>query len=89
MLGSEKELSGLLEEVRDRFGKFPKEFENFVDYMRLKIFAQNNEIKKLREKDNIIEIEFSKNISQELINILLFEDSNLNIKTLKINKNRL
>ena len=86
MLNNEKDLSGLLEEVKDRFGKFPEEFGRFVDYMRLKIFAQNNNIKKLREKDNIIEIEFSKNISQELINVLLLEDSKLNRKTLKINK---
>ena len=87
MLNNEKDLSGLLEEVKDRFGKFPEEFKRFVDYMRLKIFAQNNNIKKLREKDTMIEIEFSKNISQELINMLLLEDSKLNRKTLKINKN--
>ena len=86
MLTNEKDLAGLLDEVKDRFGKFPKEFERFVDYMRLKIFAQNNNIKKLREKDNMIEIEFSKNISQEHINVLLLEDSKLNRKTLKINK---
>ncbi|MCP1225193.1 DEAD/DEAH box helicase [Sebaldella sp. S0638] len=86
MLNNEKDLSALLEEVKDRFGKFPEEFGSFVDYMRLKIFAQNNNIKKLREKDNVLEIEFSKNISQELINMLLLEDSRLNRKTLKINK---
>ena len=86
MLNNEKDLVGLLDEVKDRFGKFPEEFERFVDYMRLKIFAQNNNIKKLREKDNMIEIEFSKNISQEHINVLLLEDSKLNRKTLKINK---
>ena len=34
----------------------------------------------------MIEIEFSKNISQEHINVLLLEDSKLNRKTLKINK---
>ena len=89
MLTNEKDLAGLLDEVKDRFGKFPKEFERFVDYMRLKIFAQNNNIKKLREKDNMIEIEFSKNISQEHINVLLLEDSKLNRKTLKINKEKL
>ena len=89
MLNNEKDLAGLLDEVKDRFGKFPEEFERFVDYMRLKIFAQNNNIKKLREKDNMIEIEFSKNISQEHINVLLLEDSKLNRKTLKINKNKL
>ena len=89
MLNNEKDLSSLLDEVKDRFGKFPEEFERFVDYMRLKIFAQNNNIKKLREKDNMIEIEFSKNISQEHINVLLLEDSKLNRKTLKINKNKL
>ena len=89
MLNNEKDLVGLLDEVKDRFGKFPEEFERFVDYMRLKIFAQNNNIKKLREKDNMIEIEFSKNISQEHINVLLLEDSKLNRKTLKINKNKL
>ena len=86
MLNNEKDLAGLLDEVKDRFGKFPEDFERFVDYMRLKIFAQNNNIKKLREKDNMIEIEFSKNISQEHINVLLLEDSKLNRKTLKINK---
>ena len=86
MLNNEKDLFALLEEVKDRFGKFPEEFGSFVDYMRLKIFAQNNNIKKLREKDNILEIEFSKSISQELINMLLLEDSRLNRKTLKINK---
>lgn len=89
MLNNEKDLAGLLDEVKDRFGKFPEDFERFVDYMRLKIFAQNNNIKKLREKDNMIEIEFSKNISQEHINVLLLEDSKLNRKTLKINKNEL
>ena len=89
MLNNEKDLAGLLDEVKDRFGKFPEDFERFVDYMRLKIFAQNNNIKKLREKDNMIEIEFSKNISQEHINVLLLEDSKLNRKTLKINKNKL
>ncbi|WP_435309497.1 DEAD/DEAH box helicase [Sebaldella termitidis] len=89
MLNNEKDLAGLLDEVKDRFGKFPEDFERFVDYMRLKMFAQNNNIKKLREKDNMIEIEFSKNISQEHINVLLLEDSKLNRKTLKINKNEL
>ncbi|MDR2879559.1 MAG: DEAD/DEAH box helicase [Fusobacteriales bacterium] len=89
MLNNEKALAGLLDEVKDRFGKFPEDFERFVDYMRLKIFAQNNNIKKLREKDNMIEIEFSKNISQEHINMLLLEGSKLNRKTLKINKNKL
>ena len=87
MLGNEKGLENLLNEVKDRFGKFPREFELFVEYMRLKIFAQNNNIKKLKEKEGVIEIEFSKNISQELINMLLLEDSKLNRKTLKINKN--
>ena len=89
MLNNEKDLAGLLDEVKDRFGKFPEDFERFVDYMRLKIFAQNNNIKKLREKDNMIEIEFSKNISQEHINVLLLEDSKLKRKTLKIKKNKL
>jgi transcription-repair coupling factor (superfamily II helicase) len=87
MLNNEKGLENLLEEVKDRFGKFPKEFEDFVEYMRLKIFAQNNNIKKLREKDNVIEMEFAKNISQEFVNMLSLEDSKLNRKTLKINKN--
>ena len=89
MLNNEKDLAGLIDEVKDRFGKLLEDFERFVDYMRLKIFAQNNNIKKLREKDNMIEIEFSKNISQEHINVLLLEDSKLNRKTLKINKNKL
>lgn len=87
MLTSKKDLDNLLVEVRDRFGKFPYEFEQFIDYMRLKIFAQSNEIKKLKEKENIFEVEFAKNISQELVNMLSLEDSKINNKILKIKKN--
>ena len=86
MLNSKEELEELLEEVKDRFGKFPKDFEDFVNYMRIKIFAQNNNIIKVKEKGNVFELETTKNISQEVINMLLLKNEQISNKILKVNK---
>ena len=86
MLKNLEELKELLEEIRDRFGIFPKEFEEFVNYMKIKIFAQQNNIKRVKEKGKNFELEFAKNISQEVINMLSLEDGQTNKMELKINK---
>ena len=86
MLNKKEDLEELLGEVKDRFGKFPREFEDFVNYMRVKIFAQNNDIIKVKQKGNIFELESTKNISQEVINMLLLKNEQISNKILKVNK---
>ena len=86
MLNKKEDLEELLGEVKDRFGKFPREFEEFVNYMRIKIFAQNNDIIKVKQKGNIFELETTKNISQEVINMLLLKNEQINNKIFRINR---
>ena len=86
MLNKKEDLEELLGEVKDRFGKFPREFEDFVNYMRVKIFAQNNDIIKVKQKGNIFELESTKNISQEVINMLLLKNEQINNKIFRVNR---
>lgn len=47
-----EELEELNEEIRDRFGKYPNEMENFIFSMKVKIFMLNSNIDKVIENTN-------------------------------------
>lgn len=51
--GTLKELNSLKNEVRDRFGKIPKEVENLFRFLRIKVLGRETYVKEIRkENDN-------------------------------------
>lgn len=61
-LASTKEtdaLSAMKEEIIDRFGKMPKEVENLIDIMRIKILAARLYISKITESDGLYRLYFA------------------------------
>ncbi len=74
MLETFEDLVLLKKEVKDRFGKIPKETEIFINYIALKIFAQIYGIVSIIETNENYKLDFVKTISQELINMLSFNE---------------
>lgn len=61
------ELSELVKEVKDRFGKIPEETLKFILSVKFKIFAELNHIHKIEEKPETFELYFEKEGTGELI----------------------
>ena len=61
------ELSELVTEMRDRFGKIPEETINFILSVKFKIFAELNHIHKIEEKSETFELYFEKEGTEDRI----------------------
>ncbi|WP_064590245.1 DEAD/DEAH box helicase [Streptobacillus moniliformis] len=48
---NESELNELTEEIRDRFGKIPKQMQNFIYSIKIKLYMIENNIDKIKEND--------------------------------------
>ncbi len=56
------EIQDIREELLDRFGKLPNPVENFLQIAQLRILAKNKEIKALKRKGKLIEIQMTRPI---------------------------
>ena len=64
---SYSELSELVTEIKDRFGKIPEETINFILSIKFKIFAELNHIHKIEEKLETFELYFEKEGTEDRI----------------------
>ena len=64
---SYSELSELVNEIKDRFGKIPEETINFIFSVKFKIFAELNHINKIEEKSETFELYFEKEGTEDRI----------------------
>ena len=65
MLETDSELTDLLDEIRDRFGKIPEQMEKFILSIKLKLFAEKYKIQRILETRNHFELYFLKNSQAE------------------------
>ena len=65
MLETDSELTDLLDEIRDRFGKIPEQMEKFILSIKLKLFAEKHKIQRILETRNHFELYFLKNSQAE------------------------
>ena len=69
---TEEELQNVIDEVIDRYGRLPKEFENLIDIARIKQLARKANILKIAQKENGIVFYFVKEkIKPEMVNTLI------------------
>ena len=65
MLETDSELTDLLDEVRDRFGKIPEQMKKFILSIKLKLFAEKHKIQRIFETRNYFELYFLENAQKE------------------------
>ena len=65
MLETDSELTGLLDEIRDRFGKIPEQMKKFILSIKLKLFAEKHKIQRILETRNHFELYFLENAQEE------------------------
>lgn len=63
------ELYAMKDEIIDRFGKMPSQTLKFIEYIKLRIYALNNNISSIFEKENLYVLGIFHDIKQENINI--------------------
>lgn len=57
-----EQVNDIIEEIKDRFGAIPKHFEDFCNFMKIKIYAQNNFIEEVVEKNNNFYLKYATNM---------------------------
>jgi len=65
MLETDSELTDLLDEIRDRFGKIPEQMKKFILSIKLKLFAEKYKIQRILETRNHFELYFLGNTRAE------------------------
>ena len=65
MLETDGELTDLLDEIRDRFGKIPEQMKKFILSIKLKLFAEKHKIQRILETRNHFELYFLENAQEE------------------------
>ena len=65
MLETDSELTDLLDEIRDRFGKIPEQMKKFILSIKLKLFAEKYKIQRIFETRNHFELYFLGNAQKE------------------------
>ena len=65
MLETDSELTDLLDEIRDRFGKIPEQMKKFILSIKLKLFAEKHKIQRILETRNHFELYFLENARAE------------------------
>ena len=65
MLETDSELTDLLDEIRDRFGKIPEQMKKFILSIKLKLFAEKHKIQRILETRNHFELYFLENAQEE------------------------
>ena len=65
MLETDSELTGLLDEIRDRFGKIPEQMKKFILSIKLKLFAEKHKIQRILETRNHFELYFLENAQEK------------------------
>ena len=69
----QSDLESLKEEVKDRFGRIPKEVSLLFEKREMEILAGNDKVKKIQDKGNDIEIYFEKAWCDKIDGVKLFE----------------
>jgi transcription-repair coupling factor (superfamily II helicase) len=59
LLSQKKELNDLVDEVQDRFGKMPQSLRRLFAVLKLKILAQKNNVRVIKETEKDVLIEWS------------------------------
>ena len=83
MLESYKELDELVKEIKDRFGKIPEIMKKFILSVKFKIFAEQNKIQKIEEKNAIFELHFVEEMGMKYVRLL---SKNLEMRNITKNK---
>jgi len=65
ILETDSELTDLLDEIRDRFGKIPEQMKKFILSIKLKLFAEKYKIQRIFETRNHFELYFLGNTQKE------------------------
>lgn len=58
---SNDEIDEIKEELQDRFGKYPKEVEKFIIYLKIRLYAIKNSINQIEEKNEQFHLYITKN----------------------------
>ena len=80
LAGSQEEIDEIKAEVIDRFGRMPAPVENFFQVARLRLMAQNKQIRTLKRQGKNIEIQLSEELPAD------FGRHIHNVKIKRINK---
>lgn len=83
MLESYKELDELVKEIKDRFGKIPEIMKKFILSVKFKIFAEQNKIQKIEEKNATFELHFVEEMGMKYVRLL---SKNLEMRNIIKNK---
>ena len=83
MLESYKELDELVKEIKDRFGKIPEIMKKFILSVKFKIFAEQNKIQKIEEKNATFELHFVEEMGMKYVRLL---SKNLEMRNITKNK---
>ena len=83
MLESYKELDELVKEIKDRFGKIPEIMKKFILSVKFKIFAEQNKIQKIEEKNATFELHFVEERGMKYVRLL---SKNLEMRNITKNK---
>ena len=83
MLESYKELEELVKEIKDRFGKMPEIMKKFILSVKFKIFAEQNKIQKIEEKNATFELHFVEEMGMKYVRLL---SKNLEMRNITKNK---
>ena len=83
MLESYKELDELVKEIKDRFGKIPEIMKKFILSVKFKIFAEQNKIQKIEEKNATFELYFVEEMGMKYVRLL---SKNLEMRNITKNK---
>ena len=83
MLESYKELEEIVKEIKDRFGKIPEIMKKFILSVKFKIFAEQNKIQKIEEKNATFELHFVEEMGMKYVRLL---SKNLEMRNITKNK---
>lgn len=78
------EIEDIMGELRDRFGRFPKELVNFFNSIDIKIYCQYNNIERIIEQDDNYIIYLKTNL-QDRLNVISLSKEQL-LYRIKVNK---
>ncbi len=67
------QLSSMLEELKDRYGKLPNAVDMLMEKKRLEIFLEDERIESFKEKNNFVELKFTEAYSNNMDGTQLFE----------------
>ncbi len=69
------ELRELIKEIRDRFGKEPKEVKDLLEFNRLKLIAKTIGIKEVRKRDDGFILRINENVFEiDKLNVLILDN---------------